>query len=164
MASTSALFVSVVLGSEVALGSEDEAASVVDPDVVVVVVVVVVAAVDSAVAVFEAKRKAFNRDEMWVVQGHNRNICNDGSKSQSCELCRVAHPICNSVPTVVPFLLLLQPPVLRGERVEECLEGHELSEGVPPLANLPSQADNAVVQFLDRGALFHSSGCLLVSP
>ena len=61
------------------MGSEDEAASVADPEFVVVVVIVA-AAVDSAAAVLEAKREAFNRDEMWVVQDLREIYGNDGSK------------------------------------------------------------------------------------
>ena len=66
--------------------------------------------------------------------------------------------------TVTPPLFLLQPPVLRRERVEEGLECHELCEGVLALADLPPEADHAVVQLLDRSALLHPRGRLQVSP
>ena len=63
----------------------------------------------------------------------------------------------------LPFLLL-QPPVLRREGVEEGLEGHKLCEGVLALADLPAEADHAVVQLFDGRSLLHPRGRLKVSP
>ena len=66
--------------------------------------------------------------------------------------------------TAALSLFLLQPPVLRRERVEERLEGDELVERVLLLADLPAEADHAVVQLLDGRGFLHTRRRLQMRP